>query len=198
MKATTPRLRGCGHDRLFPRQASDRARQRTARSISALIVREVPDLVMLNDEAHHIHDPRMAWFKSIEDIALRLRQKGSDLSAQFDLTATPKNDNGAIFVQTISDYPLVEAIRQGVVKTPVLPDQASRAKLQERKSAKFTEQYGDYLHLGYLEWKKVYDELLPTGKKSVLFVMTDDTRNCDEVAAYLESRYPESGRTPCW
>ena len=24
-----------------------------------------------------------------------------------------------------------------------------------------------------------------------MFVMTDDTRNCDEVAAYLESRYPE-------
>lgn len=156
-----------------------------------LIVREVPDLVVLNDEAHHIHDPRMAWFKNIEDIALRLRQKGSQLSVQFDLTATPKHDKGAIFVQTISDYPLVEAIRQGVVKTPVLPDQASRAKLQERKSAKFTEQYEDYLHLGYLEWKKVYEELLPTGKKSVLFVMTDDTRNCDEVAAYLESRYPE-------
>ena len=156
-----------------------------------MIVREVPDLVVLNDEAHHIHDPRMAWFKSIEDIALRLRQKGSQLSVQFDLTATPKNDKGAIFVQTISDYPLVEAIRQGVVKTPVLPDQASRAKLRERKSAKFTEQYEDYLHLGYLEWKKVYEELEPTGKKSILFVMTDDTRNCDEVAAYLGSRYPE-------
>ena len=60
----------------------------------------------------------------------------SQLSAQFDLTATPKHNNGAIFVQTVSDYPLVEAIRQGVVKTPVLPDQASRAKLtraQERE-----------------------------------------------------------------
>lgn len=156
-----------------------------------VIVRDVPDLVILNDEAHHIHDPQMAWFRNIEDIALRLRQKGSNLSAQFDLAATPKHDGGGIFVQTISDYPLVEAIRQGVVKTPVLPDEASRGKLRERKSAKFTEQYGDYLHLGYLEWKKVYEELLPTGKKSVLFVMTDDTRNCDEVASYLETRYPE-------
>lgn len=156
-----------------------------------MIVRDVPDLVVLNDEAHHLHDERSAWFKAIEDIALRLRQKGSQLSAQFDLSATPKHTNGAIFVQTIADYPLVEAIRQGVVKTPVLPDQASRAKLQERKSAKFTEQYQDYLHLGFLEWRKVYDTLLPTGKKSILFVMTDDTRNCDEVAAYLESRYSE-------
>lgn len=156
-----------------------------------MIVREVPDLVVLNDEAHHLHDAQSAWFKSIEDIAMRLRQKGSDLSAQFDLSATPKHSNGAIFVQTVADYPLVEAIRQGVVKTPVLPDGPSRAKLQEKRSAKYTEQYEDYLHLGYLEWKKVYDELLPTGKKSVLFVMTDDTRNCDEVAEYLENRYPE-------
>ena len=155
------------------------------------IVREVPDLIVLNDEAHHIHDPEMAWFKNIEDISNRLRLKGSKLSAQFDFTATPRHNNGAIFVQTIADYPLVEAIRQGVVKRPVLPDEASRAKLVERKSAKFTEQYEDYLHLGYLEWKKVSDELAPAGKKAVLFVMTDDTRNCDEVAEFLERRYPE-------
>ena len=29
------------------------------------------------------------------------------------------------------------------------------------------------------------------GQKSILFVMTDDTRNCDEVAEYLETRYAE-------
>lgn len=156
-----------------------------------LIIREVPDLVVLNDEAHHIHDPAMAWFRNIQDVANQLRRKNSKLSVQFDLTATPKHNNGGIFVQTISDYPLVEAIRQQVVKTPVLPDEASRAKLEERQSAKFTERYEDYLHLGYLEWKKTYDELAKDGKKSVLFIMTDDTRNCDEVRDYLEARYDD-------
>ena len=29
------------------------------------------------------------------------------------------------------------------------------------------------------------------GKKSVIFVMTDDTRNCDEVRDYLEARYDD-------
>jgi hypothetical protein len=157
----------------------------------SVIIRDVNDLVILNDEAHHIHDPSMAWFQSIQDITVRLRQKGSDLSAQFDLTATPRHNDGSIFVQTISDYPLVEAIRQEVVKTPVLPDEASRAKLTEHKSSKFTEQYADYLHLGYLEWKKSSDELAKMEKKAVLFVMTDDTRNCDEVANYLQERYQE-------
>lgn len=157
----------------------------------AEIVRDIDELMVLNDEAHHIHDERLAWFKSIQDIHNHLLQKESKLSIQVDVTATPKHDNGAIFVQTVADYPLVEAIYQNVVKHPVLPDAASRAKLAERMSSKFTEKYEDYIHLGYLEWKKVYDEHQKLGKKAVLFVMTDDTRNCDEVAEYLQNRYLE-------
>ncbi len=156
-----------------------------------MIVRDIDELVVLNDEAHHIHDPRMAWFKSIEDIHNRLKQKGSALSLQVDVTATPKHNNGAIFVQTVADYPLVEAISQNVVKHPVLPDAASRAKLTERQSAKFTEKYADYIHLGVIEWRKAYTEHAKMGKKAILFVMTDDTRNCDDVAEYLEGNYPD-------
>ena len=156
-----------------------------------MIVRDIDELMILNDEAHHIHDPRMAWFKSIEEIHNRLLQKGGALAMQVDTTATPKHNNGAIFVQTVADYPLVEAIAQNVVKHPVLPDAPSRAKLQERQSAKFTEKYADYIDLGVIEWRKAYAEHEKMGKKAILFVMTDDTRNCDDVAAYLEERYPD-------
>ena len=156
-----------------------------------MIVRDIDELVVLNDEAHHIHDPRMAWFKSIEDIHNRLKQKGSSLSLQVDVTATPKHNNGAIFVQTVADYPLVEAISQNVVKHPVLPDAASHAKLTEQKSAKYTEKYADYIHLGVIEWRKAYAEHKKLGRKAILFVMTDDTRNCDDVAKYLEGHYPD-------
>jgi len=156
-----------------------------------MIVRDIDELAVLNDEAHHIHDPRLAWFKSIEDIHNRLKQKGAALSLQVDVTATPKHNNGAIFVQTVADYPLVEAISQNVVKHPVLPDAASRAKLIERQSAKYTEKYADYLNLGVVEWRKAYAEHEKLGKKAILFVMTDDTKNCDDVAAYLEGNYPD-------
>lgn len=155
------------------------------------IIRDVDELMVINDEAHHIHDPKMAWFKSIQDIHNQLLQKGKKLSLQVDVTATPKHNNGGIFVLTVSDYPLVEAIHQGVVKTPVLPDQASRAKLQEKQSALFTEKYEDYISLGVEEWKKAYKELEPTGKKAILFIMTDDTKNCDEVQEYLERNYAD-------
>jgi type III restriction enzyme len=156
-----------------------------------MIVRDVEELAVLNDEAHHIHDPRMAWFKSIEDIHHRLKQKGASLSLQVDVTATPRHNNGSIFVQTVADYPLVEAISQNVVKHPVLPDAPSRAKLAKRESIKYTEMYADYIHLGVIEWRKAYAEHEKLGKKAILFVMTDDTRNCDDVAEYLEGTYPD-------
>lgn len=155
------------------------------------IVREVDELAVFNDEAHHIHDPRMAWFQSIQDIHHRMLQKDKRLALQVDVTATPRNHSGAIFAQTVSDYPLVEAIHQNVVKHPILPDAVSRARLQEHKSAIFTEKYADYLQLGIEEWRKSYAEHEAIGKKAVLFVMVDDTKNCDEVGAHLEKICPE-------
>lgn len=156
-----------------------------------IIVREIDELIVINDEAHHIHDKSLAWFKSIQDIHNRLKQKDHFLSLQVDVTATPKHNNGAIFVQTVSDYPLVEAIVQNVVKHPVLPDPASRAKLSERTSSKYTEKYSDYIALGVEEWRKAYTEHEKLGQKAVLFIMTDDTKNCDDVATYMEGTYPE-------
>lgn len=155
------------------------------------VVREIDELAVFNDEAHHIHDPKMAWFKSIQDIHHRMLQKDGRLALQVDVTATPRHNNGAIFVQTVSDYPLVEAIYQGVVKQPVLPDAPSRSRLQEHKSAIFTERYEDYLQLGVEEWRKSTAEHAALGKKAVLFVMVDDTRNCDEVGVHLEKICPE-------
>jgi len=52
------------------------------------IVRSVDELVVMNDEAHHMHDSRMAWFKSIQDIHNRMLQKGGGISLQLDVTAT--------------------------------------------------------------------------------------------------------------
>ena len=155
------------------------------------IVRNIDELVVINDEAHHIHDDKLSWFTSIQDIHHKLVQKEKFLSLQIDLTATPKHNNGAIFVQTISDYPLVEAISQNVVKHPCIPNDESCAKLKEYPSSQFTEKYSDYINLGVEEWRKAYDEYQKVGKKAILFIMTDDTKNCDDVKEYLEKTYPQ-------
>ena len=44
------------------------------------IIRDVEELAVFNDEAHHIHDRRMAWFKSIQDIHHRMLQKDRRLA----------------------------------------------------------------------------------------------------------------------
>jgi len=152
---------------------------------------KIKDLVVLNDEAHHIHDSSLAWFTSIQDISNKLKLKNHQgVCLQADFSATPKHTNGAIFVQTICDYPLVEAIKQNVVKSPVLPDEASRLKIQEKDSNDFIERYRDYIHLGYLEWEKQYEEF-KEHKTPILFVMTTNTREADKAAEYLELTYPK-------
>jgi type III restriction enzyme len=152
---------------------------------------KIKNLVVLNDEAHHIHDSSLAWFKSIEDINNKIKLKtGDGISLQADYTATPRHNNGAIFVQTICDYPLVEAIKHNVVKSPVLPDEASRQKIQEKDSNDFVERYRDYIHLGYLEWEQQYEEL-KNHKTPILFIMTMNTKEADQAAAFLEANYPK-------
>ncbi|MBV6512189.1 MAG: hypothetical protein FMNOHCHN_01686 [Ignavibacteriaceae bacterium] len=152
---------------------------------------KIKDLVVLNDEAHHIHDKSLAWFKSIEDINNKLKLKTNHgIALQADFTATPKHNDGSIFVQTISDYPLVEAIKQNVVKSPVLPDESSRKKINEKDSADFIERYRDHIHLGYVEWERQYEEY--KGKKTpILFIMTMSTKEADKAAQFLELNYPK-------
>ena len=153
------------------------------------IVNNLEDLLVLNDEAHHIHEDN-AWKKVIEDIDNSLIQKGKKLNLQVDVTATPKHKKGEIFVQTVSDYPLVEAIYQDVVKKPVIPDLPSRQKLREYSSTIFSERYRDYLNLGYETWEKQFNKHKKLGKKAILFIMVDDTKNCDDVAEYMRSTFP--------
>ena len=134
-----------------------------------MIVRDIDELIVINDEAHHLHDDKSAWVKSITDIDNRLKQKGTKLSLQIDLTATPKRMTALFLCKQFPDYPLVEAIHQRVVKNPVVPDAASRGKLKENQSTLFSEKYRDYINLGIEEWQKTYEALKPMGKEIYSF-----------------------------
>jgi type III restriction enzyme len=155
------------------------------------IVREIDELAVFNDEAHHIHDNRLAWFKCIQDIHHRMLQKDLRLAIQVDVTATPRHDNGAIFVQTVSDYPLVEAIAQNVVKHPVLPDAASRAKLH---GAQEPDLHREVRRLPPARRRGVAQELHRARKARQEGRALRDGgrhRNCDEVGLHLEKICPE-------
>ena len=155
------------------------------------LIKQVDELVVLNDEAHHINDEDQVWYKTIQNIHNSLLSNNSRLSLQLDFTATPKHKDASIFVQTVSDYPLIEAIHQNIVKNIEVPKKIYRDELKSLPSTKFSEKWRQFIDLGYIEWKKSYNVCIETDKKALLFIMTDDTKNCDDVANYLENNYDD-------
>src|SRR6202158_4651453 len=96
-------------------------------------------LLVVNDEAHHTHDEDSEW----DNIIRNLHSK-TPLTAQLDFTATPRFQKGGIFPWTIVDYPLKQAIVDGIVKRPV----KGIAKIQEAKSDHASVRYRAYLAAG--------------------------------------------------
>ena len=155
------------------------------------LIKQVNELIILNDEAHHINDEQQVWYKTIQNIHNSLLANESRLALQLDFTATPKHKDSSIFVQTVSDYPLTEAIHQNIVKNIEIPKKLYMDDFKIYPSIKYSEKWRDFINLGYVEWKKTYNVCKETGKKAILFIMTDDTKNCDDVSKYLENNYDD-------
>ena len=57
------------------------------------IIKQIDDVIIMNDEAHHINDEKQAWYKTIEGIHNNLGQRNLKLIMQLDYTATPKHED---------------------------------------------------------------------------------------------------------
>jgi type III restriction enzyme len=119
---------------LTPGRASgnslDMLDRRWARGNVLAWLADLPDLVVFNDEAHHIHELKkegetteVEWQKSLSRIA---GGKGRRF-VQMDFSATPYNDVGGgknkrkvWFPHVVVDFDLKDAMRLGLVKSLVL------------------------------------------------------------------------------
>lgn len=104
--------------------------RRWARGNVLSFLAELPDLLVFNDEAHHIHELKkegesseVEWQKSLSRIA---EGKGRRF-VQVDFSATPYNDIGSgkkkgklYFPHIVVDFDLKTAMRLGLVKSLVL------------------------------------------------------------------------------
>lgn len=104
--------------------------RRYARGNVLEFLSKLPDLMVFNDEAHHIHEVKkegetteVEWQKSLTRIAAT---KGRQF-VQMDFSATPYNDDGTgknksklYFPHIITDFDLKSAMRAGLVKSLVL------------------------------------------------------------------------------
>lgn len=140
------------------------------------------NLLVINDEAHHTHDEDSEWNKVIRVLHAR-----TPLTAQLDFSATPRFQKGAIFPWTISDYPLKQAIIDGIVKRPM----KGIAKITEAKSEYASVKYQAYLAAGVERWREYSQQLKPLKKKPVLFIMMNDTDDADDVADWLRTKFPK-------
>jgi len=139
-------------------------------------------LMIINDEAHHTHDEDLKWNEIIRDLHSK-----NPLSAQLDFTATPRFQKGALFPWTIFDYPLKQAIIDGIVKKPI----KGIADIEEGKSPRARKKYIGWLTAGVERWKEYRDQLAPLNKKPVLFIMLTNTDEADDVGDWLRVAYPD-------
>jgi type III restriction enzyme len=138
-------------------------------------------LLVVNDEAHHTHDEESEWNKVVRRLHTR-----TPIASQLDFSATPRFQKGAIFPWTISDYPLKQAILDGIVKRPV----KGLAKIEEAKSDHASVRYRAYLAAGVERWREYREQLAPLKKKPILFLMLNSTEEADDVADWLRKKYP--------
>ncbi|GIV19493.1 MAG: type III restriction endonuclease subunit R [Armatimonadota bacterium] len=145
-----------------------------------------PRLMVLNDEAHHLHDPELAWNRAIEALHDQSLSRGNaGVCLQLDFTATPKHNDGTYFRHIVCDFPLGEAVDAGIVKVPLI-GQSEQLQVQGDKHTPAHERYRMHLKLAYERYEKTYEELGRV-RKPILFVMTEDTKSADEIAHYLDS-----------
>jgi type III restriction enzyme len=148
------------------------------------LVRRGRPVLVLNDEAHHTHDEKLKWNEAIR--ALHAAVPGG-VAAQLDFSATPRYQKGSLFTWTVYDYPLKQAILDGVVKRPV---KGVAKGITEIQSDVASTRYQTFLTAGVERWREYRQQLAPLGRKPVLFVMMNGTADADDVADFLRKRYP--------
>jgi type III restriction enzyme len=150
-------------------------------------------LMVLNDEAHHLWDKDSAWNEALDYVHEMVRERSGaegGITAQLDFSATPKDNHGHIFQHVICDTPLGEAVDGGIVKIPVI---GRGDGLVEHPSGDAASRFQQHLMIGYKRWSLSKAEWERSGKKALLFIMTEDTQAADQIAKELNSSplYPE-------
>lgn len=149
------------------------------------VLSSCPNIMILKDEAHHIYSFERAWKKILLELHKTLAaEHGKGINMELDFSATPRNENGALFPWIIVDFSLKEAIEMGIVKLP-LKGIVKNAK--EIASKKTVERYKAWIDVGVRRWREYKEKLKPLSQKPVLFFQCPENEEADEVFEYINS-----------
>ncbi len=158
-------------------------------------VKSLDSLIVLNDEAHHVHDDELEWNQSLLAIHEALPR---GLSAWLDFSATPRDQRGASFPWTVVDYPLAQAVEDRIVKAPLIVRQETgREEPVEEPTGSVTrgnavEKWGLWLQAAVARWKEHREVYSKLGIKPVLFIVAENNAQADALGEHLQTE-PEFG-----
>lgn len=171
-------------------------------------LKDLSDIVVFNDEAHHIHEVRnsdevsdVEWQKSLREIAA---SKGRRFT-QIDFSATPYNEvslgrkrNKAYFPHIVVDFDLKAAMRSGLVKTLALDKRKEVAALpldfraerdESNRVTGLSNGQRVMLQAGLKKLQILADQFTAVDpeKHPKLLVVCEDTNVTPHVVEYLQS-----------
>ncbi|QZY52855.1 DEAD/DEAH box helicase family protein [Leucobacter tenebrionis] len=171
-------------------------------------LKDLPDLVVFNDEAHHIHEVRKSdevtdveWQKSLSEIA---STKGRRFT-QVDFSATPYNEVGsgrskgkAYFPHIVVDFDLKSAMRAGLVKSLALDKRKEIAALpldfkaerdEQKRVTGLSNGQRVMLQAGLKKLQILEEQFADADpdKHPKLLVVCEDTNVTPHVVEYLQS-----------
>ena len=148
-------------------------------------VKSLLDLVVLNDEAHHVHDEDLKWSQSLLAVHRALPR---GLGAWLDFSATPKDQNGMYFPWTVCDYPLAQAVEDRIVKAPIIVTKEDDPQRPTGDPGHVTkrnvvEKYGYWLGAAVQRWKEHREVYRKLNIRPVLFIMAEKNVYADASSA---------------
>lgn len=173
-------------------------------------LRELPSLMVFNDEAHHIHEfkregevSEVEWQKSLTTIA----EPKATRFFQVDFSATPYNEIGSgknakkrYFPHIVVDFDLKTAMRQGLVKSLVLDrrseigalsdaDLEFKAYRDENGNPQLSEGQRVMLRAGLTKLSKLERDFgtIDPGRRPKMLVVCEDTTVTPLIADFLNS-----------
>jgi type III restriction enzyme len=153
-------------------------------------IKSLKDMVVINDEAHHVHDEELVWYKTLMSIHETI-PKG--LSLWLDFSATPKDQNGTYYPWIICDYPLAQAVEDRIVKAPLIVHQVKRSDPEKVTKNNVIDVCGEWLLAGLERWKEHYKTYKSLGPRPVLFIMAANNGIADEIGSWLVDKRSKTG-----
>jgi type III restriction enzyme len=152
-------------------------------------IKGLGNLMVLNDEAHHVHDDDLAWNQTLLALHENLKRTGGrGLTAWLDFSATPKTQTGTYYPWIVVDYPLAQAIEDQIVKAPLIVHQVDKQDPKRVTRKNVVQAYHDWIAVALERWREHTRVYRGVGQKPVLFIMCERISYANAVAEHIRKQ----------